>query len=257
MKPGNGRIFEGLILFGIATAAAAGPAVAQGTRTLFSSDFSTEKPGEFPKSLHSTPPVASDAPMTPADQKIAAELGALMEMVSTITRAIPLEPRKPDLVTTEWRDRRWVSVPESRSGYFYLPLPERMPERITIEFDATVGEGWRRFNIGDRNWSTNVEFGWSEWANAPVPGEGWLDLRIYTPGMDVRRAEGRPMKLRRGDVFRGRITIDGKTVSAAVNDTPLAEFHESGVERPQVIGIQLAADDDALHMTDIRVLADQ
>lgn len=61
--------------------------------------------------------------------------------------------------------------------------------------------------------------------------------------------------MRRGDVFRGPITIDGNHVSAEVDGEPAADFHESRVRGAREIRVGLLAEDDPLYLTDVRVEA--
>lgn len=127
----------------------------------------------------------------PTDPGEMAAATALMEIAATMNAVLGVEPRKPDLVVAEWQGRRWATVPVQKSGWLHLVLPEQAPERFTVEFDSSVGDGWLRFAIVDHDWTTSVDFGWTDWANAPNPGEGWLDVRIYVLSAEVRGSEVR------------------------------------------------------------------
>jgi OmpA-OmpF porin, OOP family len=163
-----------------------------GSRPLFVDDFSRDQVGDFPRRLEF--------------------LNGNMEI-------------------SEWRGARYLRV-TSRPGRFVIELPEQLPERFTLEFDATPGypNAYIVFTFAD-NAAEDVRF-----RGFAGKGQGgvWGQQR-QTLGQ-TESAVGET------DLFRGRIMADGRYVKVYVNDTRVANIPNAEIGRANRIVVEVPGD---------------
>lgn len=176
-----------------------------GTRPLFVEDFSRDNVGDFPRRL---------------------EFG------------------DGNMEVAEWQKTRLLRV-TTTPAKFSIPLPEQLPERFTIEFDAT-----------------------------PPPSNIWLEVRFAEGAADVvqfrlfndkgqggvsganhvTQALSRPMKM--GDMFRARIMADGRYVKVYMDGLRVANIPNADLGRSNKIWIETAArEDEPTFIGNISVMA--
>jgi outer membrane protein OmpA-like peptidoglycan-associated protein len=161
-----------------------------GARPLFVDDFTRDEVGNFPRRL---------------------ELGA------------------GNMEIAEWRGTRFLRV-TSRPGKLAIVLPEQLPERFTLEFDATAGypNDYIIFRFADRA-AEEVHFrGFAGKGQGGVSGRERQNSLGQTTG-----AVGAT------DVFRGRIMADGRYVKVYINDTRVANVPNAEIGRSNRITVQI------------------
>jgi outer membrane protein OmpA-like peptidoglycan-associated protein len=107
------------------------------------------------------------------------------------------------LETVEWQGARYLRA--TSDSRFFIPMPEMLPERFTMEFDYAIptgGEVWISF--GDEN--KRVEFG----------GDG--TSTVFNSATEIL-ANGNLPDAERGKLRRGRVLADGKYVKVYLDDT--------------------------------------
>ena len=166
-----------------------------GTRPLFVEDFTRDNVGDFPRRL---------------------EFG------------------DGNMEIAEWQGIRLLRA-TSNPAKFSIALPEPLPERFTVEFDATT-----------------------------PPSNIWLTLRFAEGAADIvqfrlfnDKGQGgvygatHPTQsltagtMGAGEMFRGRIMADGRYVKVYMNDTRVANIPNAELGRSNKISIELAAREDA------------
>jgi hypothetical protein len=133
-----------------------------GTRPLFVEDFSRDNVGDFPRRL---------------------EFG------------------DGNMEIAEWKGTRWLRVTSS-PGKFTIALPEQLPERFTIEFDATtsVSNIWMVLSFADGA-ADDVRF-----RGMNGNGQGG----VFGATHQTQGFTSGPVPM--GEVYRGRIMADGRYV---------------------------------------------
>lgn len=160
-----------------------------GTRPLFVEDFMRDNVGDFPRRLE----------FTDGNMEVA-----------------------------EWRGTRFLRV-TSWPGKFSIQLPEQLPERFTIEFDATPGHGsnWTVFSFSD-NAADDVRFRYySAKGQGGVFGEKHQQQGSTTSGLEP------------DGMYRGRIMADGRYVKVYMNDTRVANIPNAELGRSNKIDIEI------------------
>ena len=149
-----------------------------------------------------------------------------------------------NMEVAEWKGSRWLRI--TSTGKFSIALPEQLPERFTIEFDATtsVSNIWMVLSFADGA-ADDVRFrGFNGNGQAGVFGE-----KHQTQGMTTSPV---PM----GQIFRGRIMADGRYVKVYMNDTRVANIPNAELGRSNKISIELAARvDDPVFVGNISIMA--
>ena len=177
-----------------------------GTRPLFIEDFSRDNVGDFPRRL---------------------EFG------------------DGNMEIAEWQGSRWLRITSS-PGKFSIALPEQLPERFTVEFDATtsVSNIWMVLSFADGA-ADDVRFrGMNGNGQGGVFGATHL-TQGYTTG---------PVPM--GVIYRGRIMADGRYVKVYMNDTRVANIPNAELGRSNKISIELAARvDDPVFIGHISIMA--
>jgi outer membrane protein OmpA-like peptidoglycan-associated protein len=177
-----------------------------GTRPLFVEDFSRDNVGDFPRRL---------------------EFG------------------DGNMEIAEWQGSRWLRITSS-PGKFSIALPEQLPERFTIEFDATtsVSNIWMVLSFADGA-ADDVRF---RGMNANGQG-GVFGATHQTQGFTTA-----PIPM--GEVYRGRIMADGRYVKVYMNDTRVANIPNAELGRSNKITIEAAARvDDPVFIGHISIMA--
>ena len=167
-----------------------------GSKPLFVDDFSADNVGDFPRRL---------------------------ELVDGNMEVAQLKDGSRLLRVTSW------------PGKLAIPLPEVLPERFTIEFDATpaYNSNYVIFKFAD-NASDDVRFRWSG-----DRGQGGV---FGTKHQTLSTTSG---TLKEGQAFRGRIMADGKYVKVYMNDSRIANVPNADIGRSNKIVIETAGKGDA------------
>jgi OmpA-OmpF porin, OOP family len=123
------------------------------------------------------------------------------------------------LETVEWQGARYLRA--TSDSRFFIPMPEMLPERFTMEFDYAIptgGEVWISF--GDEN--KRVQFG----------GDG--TAAVYNQDTKIT-ANGRLPDGKRGALHRARVLADGKYLKAYLDDTRIINVPNGDVGRSKQI----------------------
>ena len=130
-----------------------------------------------------------------------------------------------NMEVVDWRGGRYLRAADG--GKIEIRLPETLPERFTLEFDA-----WHYGSAGG-------EVRFDPKAAAPRSRFEWYGL--YEAGIvdDERRLLGKPTIPRDSGVYRIRIMADGDHVKAYVNETRVANAPEAPLGRSKSIVITL------------------
>ncbi len=160
-----------------------------GTRALYADDFSKDNVGDFPRRL---------------------EFGDGNMEVAQLANG-----------------SRMLRV-TSHPGGFAIVLPEQLPERFTIEFDATPGlpNQWLVFRFAE-NAGDDVRF-------RLYGGKGMAGVFG-----DKHQTQGTTTgEIGEKEIYRGRIMADGKYVKVYVNDTRTANIPNADLGRSKTIAIE-------------------
>jgi outer membrane protein OmpA-like peptidoglycan-associated protein len=131
------------------------------------------------------------------------------------------------LEIVEWQGARYLRA--TSDSRFFIPVPEMLPERFTMEFDYSIptgGEVWISF--GDEN--KRVEFG----------GDG--TATVYNQATQIL-ADGRVADGERGKLRRARVLADGKYLKVYLDDTRVLNVPNADLGRANKI--QFYTDGDA------------
>ena len=177
-----------------------------GTRALFVTDFATDKVGDFPRRLR-----FGDG----------------------------------NIELAEWKGGRWLRA-TTRTSAFIIPLPEVLPERFTIEFDATPSyfNNWMTFKFEDGS-TSDVRF-----RASAGKGQGG----VFGPNHQSQGYTTDPVGPH--DVFHGRIMADGEYVKVYLNETRVANIPNAQLGRSKTIKVALeGTDDNPVFISNITVMA--
>jgi outer membrane protein OmpA-like peptidoglycan-associated protein len=144
-----------------------------------------------------------------------------------------LEFGEGNMEIAEWNGMRYLRV-TTRDARFSVVLPEVLPDRFTIEFDATPPNS---------NISATIEF--SPGANSHVDYH-YFNTKMMG-GIDGTgpRAMGAERKESAADaLFRFRIMGDGKYVKVYINDTRVANVPNADLGRSKTITFVLSGTED-------------
>lgn len=176
-----------------------------GTRPLFVEDFTRDNVGDFPRRL---------------------EFG------------------DGNMEVAEWQGTRLLRA-TSTPAKFSIALPEQLPERFTVEFDATTPPSniWIVLRFADGA-ADVVQF-----RLLNDKGQGGV---YGTAHPTVGSAPG----MQAGEMFRVRIMADGRYVKVYMNDTRVANIPNAELGRSNKISIEFAAREDApTYLGNISVMA--
>jgi outer membrane protein OmpA-like peptidoglycan-associated protein len=132
-----------------------------------------------------------------------------------------LELKRGNLEVVEWQSGRYLRSKEGGGGAaFYIPLPEVLPERFTVEFDYSGPGGnssdlWFDKEGGDHN---SVEFG--------AYGAGVARGSVQSVGKLENMAD---------KLYRARIMASGKYVKVYVNEQRVANAPNANLGRSNKI----------------------
>lgn len=156
-----------------------------------------------------------------------------------------LEFKDGNMEVAEWKGARFLRV-SSWPGHFAIALPEALPERFTLEFDATPGY---------HNNPIIVRF--AERAADEVrfrlisgKGEGGVFGREH-------QSQGRTaFPLQEGATFRARVMADGKYVKVYINEGRVANIPNAEIGRSNKIVFEVPGKEDApVFLTNFSVMA--
>ena len=177
-----------------------------GTRPLFVEDFNRDNVGDFPRRL---------------------EFG------------------DGNMEVAEWQNVRFLRA-TSFPAKFSIVLPEQLPERFTIEFDATPGHNanWMILKFADGA-ADDVRF-----RNTGEKGEGGVfGVRHQQMGQTAG-------KVLNGQVYRGRIMADGRYVKVYINDTRIGNIPNAELGRSNKIDIEIVGTvDDPAFIGNFSIMA--
>ena len=177
-----------------------------GTRPLFVEDFSRDNVGDFPRRL---------------------EFG------------------DGNMEVAEWQNVRFLRA-TSFPAKFSITLPEQLPERFTIEFDATPGHNsnWMILKFADTA-ADDVRF-----RNTGERGEGGV---FGAKHQQMGQTSGPVVK---GQVYRGRIMADGRYVKVYINDTRIGNIPNAEIGRSNKIEIEIVGTvDDPAFIGNFSIMA--
>lgn len=177
-----------------------------GTRPLFVEDFSRDPVGDFPRRL---------------------------------------ELKDGNMEVAEWKGGRYLRV-TSWPGTVAIPLSEPLPERFTIEFDATPGynSNWTIFRFSE-NAADDVRF-------RLYGGKG--QGGVFGATHQQQGVTASP--LAENATYRGRIMADGKYVKVYMNETRVANIPNADLGRSKQITIEIPGKEDSpVFFTNLTVMA--
>jgi outer membrane protein OmpA-like peptidoglycan-associated protein len=177
-----------------------------GSRPLFVTDFTSDKVGDFPRRL---------------------------------------EFMDGNIEVAEWQGSRWLRT-TSWPGGFAVPLPEVLPERFTIEFDATPGyhNNWLIMHFADGA-ADDVRF-------RAVNGRGQGGVF----GAEHQTQGETPARIEPGQVFRARIMADGDYVKVYMDDARVANIPNAKLGRSNKIVFEVAGHNETpVFIGNLRVMA--
>ncbi len=127
----------------------------------------------------------------------------------------------------EWKDRRWLRA--AAFGEFAIDLPETLPERFTLEFDAAVPSGWVQEIRFDEYPTNFARFG---------AEDGGLE-RAASSGV---RALAQPSALPgKNTVFPVKMMVDKGYVKVYMNGTRVANVPNAELGRSRTITFKVSA----------------
>jgi OOP family OmpA-OmpF porin len=135
------------------------------------------------------------------------------------------EFRSGQIEIVEWNDARWL---RAASGKFWIPLPETLPERFTMEFDlAGNGNAMVLTFDGDDDGHTaaRMEFGeyYGRLRHGEVDAQGEYGPNVKTTEKPVHIA----------------VTVDGKAVKAYANEKRIYNAPNADIGRSNKIFVNL------------------
>ena len=155
-----------------------------------------------------------------------------------------LEFKDGNMEVAEWKGGRYLRI-SSWPGTFAINLPEELPERFTLEFDATPGysSNWLIIKF-DEKASQDVRFRLYEGkGNAGVFG-------------DAQQARGMTSEPLEGGLYRGRIMADGSYVKVYINDTRVGNVPNAAIGRSKTITFEVPGhDSEPVFLTNISIMA--
>jgi OOP family OmpA-OmpF porin len=144
-----------------------------------------------------------------------------------------LDLKEGNMEVVEWQGRRLLRA--TSFGGFFVPLPETLPERFTVEFDYHGSDGWY----------LGVHFAGAE--EGPSGEHHYVAVRVSDGGVEGRNtqtvsAPGRNFGER---VFPVRIMADSRYVKVYMDDKRVANVPNAHLGRANRIYFDISADQDA------------
>jgi hypothetical protein len=144
-------------------------------------------------------------------------------------------PRRLEFVdgnmeVAEWQGGRYLRV-TSWPGKFAIKLPEQLPERFTMEFDATPGynSNWLVIRFDDKA-PHDIRF-------RDYGGKG--NAGLFGGTFQANATTNKPMP----PMFRGRIMADGKYVKVYIDDTRVGNVPNADIGRSNTITFEVPGHD--------------
>jgi OmpA-OmpF porin, OOP family len=177
-----------------------------GTRALFVDDFTKDNVGDFPRRLEF--------------------IDGNMEIA-------------------EWQGTRFLRV-TSYPGRLTIALPEALPERFTLEFDATAEPSGNYIVLKfDEKAGEDVRF-------RLFSGKGQGGVF----GGTKQSLGNTPNPIKDGEIFRGRVMADGKYVKVYINETRVGNIPNAEIGRSKKILVDIpGTEDDPALVGNISIMA--
>lgn len=130
-----------------------------------------------------------------------------------------LEFKEGAMELVEWQGGRWLRL--SNTSKFYVPLPEGLPERYTMEFDFSVpgGEMWIYPD------PENARYKYLLFGNGGVGGASGTGISARSNAVPELRDK----------IVRARVMADGAYAKLYVNDRRVVNVPNFGTERSNKI----------------------
>jgi OmpA-OmpF porin, OOP family len=140
-----------------------------------------------------------------------------------------LELKDGNLEVVEWNGGRWLRA--TSFGTIFIPLPEVLPERFTMEFDFA----------GPAGWNASVEFDGNDYTNDGT----YVSFNPISGGIDGKvRSMSEPSHDLRKKAFPVRIMADGKYVKVYMDDKRVGNAPNAEVGRAKRIMIRFGASEE-------------
>jgi outer membrane protein OmpA-like peptidoglycan-associated protein len=152
-----------------------------------------------------------------------------------------LELKGGNMELVEWQGHRLLRA--SSYGGFYIPLPETLPERFTIEFDFAGPDGWMQdVNMDGKEAATHSYVSFR-------PSGGGIE------GGPVKAAS-EPSHPLYNTLFPVRIMVDGKYAKVYMDDKRVANVPNAEIVRANKILVSVRASEKTpAYFGNIRVMA--
>ena len=135
-----------------------------------------------------------------------------------------------NMEVAEWQGGRYLRV-SSWPGKFAIKLPEQLPERFTMEFDATTGYNYNWMIVRfDEKAPHDVRF-------RDYFGKG--NAGVFGGTFQANATTNKPLP----PVFRGRIMADGKYVKVYIDDTRIGNVPNADLGRSKTITFEVPGHD--------------
>lgn len=160
-----------------------------------------------------------------------------------------MEFEKGNLEVAEWKGGRYLRASEWST--IYIPLPEVLPERFTMEFDLTTSykatggaslEIW--FQEAGPDWYDHTKFG--------MINIGYSEASLVA---GKARAVGNYPKDIEGQFIKVRIMVDGKYAKVYVDGQRVANVPNAVLGRSNKIRMVIPARSDAMLLGNVRIAA--
>lgn len=151
-----------------------------------------------------------------------------------------LELKEGNFEIAEWQGQRLLRG--TAFGGFYVPLPENLPQRFTIEFDFA----------GPGGWSSNLYFG-----GAQTDDSSYVSLNPYSMGINGPvRAESETGQELKDKLFPVRVMVDGKYAKVYAGSKRVSNVPNAVIARGNKLYFRVSASDDSpVYIGNIRVMA--
>ena len=135
-----------------------------------------------------------------------------------------------NMEVAEWQGGRYLRV-SSWPGKFAIKLPEQLPERFTMEFDATPGYNYNWMVIRfDEKAPHDVRF-------RDYFGKG--NAGVFGGTFQANATTNTPLP----PMYRGRIMADGKYVKVYIDDTRIGNVPNADIGRSNIITFEVPGHD--------------
>jgi OmpA-OmpF porin, OOP family len=153
-----------------------------------------------------------------------------------------LEFVRGNMEVAEWQGSRYLRV-TTRPRNLAILLPEQLPQQFTMEFNATTPQyGYINLTFADK-----------------APNKVSIRRRhagVERTGYGTAVEAGMDTKAESGELFRGRIMVDGRYVKVYINETRVANVPNADLGRSKRIDLEIEGTEDfPTFLGDIRIMA--